>query len=62
MSGNVILSLDSKVKQLETENKGLNDALKELSDKLEKAKIITADLMKEKHVAVKAMENSDQHL
>ena len=62
MSGNVILSLDSKVKQLETENKGLNDALKELSDKLEKAKIITADLMKEKHVAVKAMENSDQNL
>jgi hypothetical protein len=53
---------NARVKQLEAENEGLNDALKEISDELEKAKIATADLMKEKHMAIKAKENSDQPL
>ena len=50
----------AKVEHLEQEKETLEVALGDLSDKLEKAKLTTTEILKEKHDILKAKENSDR--
>ena len=55
-------NLEAKLESVENERDSLGAALDELSDKLEKSKVATADSLKEKHELYKAKEISDKNV